>query len=92
MPFVNIFGDFMVFNMFVTAARESWRLKYYEWATYGHSPVLNGFDGRGNSVSIYLPTWLPKYKAVAERKIHLNRMRILYKELFEPDDLSGEQN
>ena len=85
MPYSDRFGDFSDFNIFIANARESWRLKYYEQAFFGHDPVLDGFDRDGNPLDIFLPEWFPKYKAMAERKIYLNRMRIRYKELFELD-------
>jgi hypothetical protein len=86
MPYSDRFGNFSGFNIFITNARESWRLKYYEQPFFGHDPVLDGFDRDGNSLDIFLPRWFPKYKAMAERKIYLNRIRIRYKELFECED------
>ena len=52
--------------------------------------MLNGFDGEGNTLDIYLPEWFPKYKAMAERKIYLTQMRNRYKKLFELEDLSNK--
>jgi hypothetical protein len=90
MPYLNNFGDFSGFNSLITTARESWQSKYCEQSFFGHNPVLDGFDRDGNASNIYLPEWFPKYKAMAERKIYLNRMRIRYKELFELEDLSNK--
>lgn len=90
MPHSNNFGDFSGFNSLITTARESWQLRYYERSFFGYSPVLDGFDGDGNASRIFLPEWFPKYRAMAERKIYLNRMRIRYKELFELEDLSNK--
>ena len=92
MPYLNKFGSYLSYNISTANARESWRLKYYEPANFVHSSVLDGFDERGNPLDIYLPEWVPKYKAMAERKIYLNQMRIRYKELFDSDDLSSEQS
>jgi len=86
MPYSDMFGDFSDFNVSIANTRESWRLKYYERACFGHDPILDGFDRDGNPLDIILPTWFPKYKAMVERKIYLNRMRIRYMELFELDD------
>ena len=65
MPYSDWFGDFSNFNIFITNARESWRLKYYEQAFFGHDPVLDGFDRDGNPLNIFLSEWFPKYKAMA---------------------------
>jgi hypothetical protein len=86
MPYLNKFGCYLSYNIFIANVRESWRLKYYEPADFVHSSVLDGFDECGNPLDIYLPRWVPKYKAIAERKIYLNRLRIRYKELFESDE------
>jgi hypothetical protein len=75
-----------MYNRFIRNAKEGWRLKYYEPAIFKDGSVSEGFDEDGNLSIIHLPKWLPKYKAMAERKIHLNRMRLRYRELFELDD------
>jgi tRNA A-37 threonylcarbamoyl transferase component Bud32 len=86
-PHSNDFGDYTVYNSLIRNAPEAWRLKYYKSAPFGERLVLEGLDQNGIVSIISLPGWLPKYKAMAERKIYLNRMRLQYRELFEPDDL-----
>ena len=74
-PYSDKFGDYSTYNGFIRNAKEAWRLKYYEPATFKNGSMLEGLDKDGNLSVIFLPKWLPKYKAIAERKIHLNRMR-----------------
>ena len=85
-PYSDKFGDYSMYNRFIRNAKEDWRLRYYEPAIFKDGSVLEGFDEDGNLSVIFLPKWRPKYKAMAERKIHLNRMRLRYRELFELDD------
>ena len=75
-----------MYNRFICNAKEDWRLKYYEPVIFKDRSMLEGFDADGNLLVIILPEWRPKYKAMAERKIHLNQMRLRYRELFELDD------
>ena len=91
-PYSDKLGDYSLYNGFIRNAKEVWRLKYYEPAIFEGGSVLKGLDEDGNLSVIVLPQWLPKYKAIAERKIHLNRMRLRYRELFELDDPLNVQN
>jgi ABC1 atypical kinase-like domain len=91
-PYSDKHGDYSLYNRFIFDAKEAWRLKYYEPATFEHSSLLEGLDENGNLSVIFLPKWLPKYKATAERKIYLDRMRVRYREQFELDDLLSIQN
>ena len=91
-PYSDKLGDYLLYNRFIQEAREAGTLKYYEPATFQGGPVLEGLDEDGNLSVIFLPEWLPKYKAMVERKVYLNRMRLRYRELFELDDSSNVQN
>jgi hypothetical protein len=88
LPYSNSRGDFRDYNRLTRATRESWRRRYYVDLMdpeYEDEPVVTEdriVDGKLRYLQ--LPEFIPKWKALTERKRHLDDMANLYRELLEP--------
>jgi tRNA A-37 threonylcarbamoyl transferase component Bud32 len=79
-PYSDYVGNYSRYNRFVEAAREAWRVKYYEPVIGGEFDSLRREDEHGRLHVVWLPQWLPNHRALAERKINLNRLRLCYRQ------------
>jgi serine/threonine protein kinase len=84
-PYSTHVGDYFPYNHFIQMKREAWKLKYYEHGTYENC-CLSRLDKDGIQRRVWLPLWVPKYEALTNRKIELDRLRLRYSQMIDTSD------